>query len=112
LRVYVQDENNHILQLASTNNVKWSGSDLTKKTKTPPAYPGTSMAAFNTANNELQVYYISEQGHVDQFLLPSHATTWQNIDLTAESGSTGVTPYGGISVLSLQNLPNVFYLGD
>jgi hypothetical protein len=24
----------------------------------------------------------------------------------------GVTPQGGIAVLSLQNLPNVFYLGD
>jgi len=112
LRVYVQDENNHILQLASTNNVKWSSSDLTKKTKTPPAYPGTSIAGLNTANNQLQVYYISGQSHVDQFLLPSHSTTWQNIDLTAESGGTGVTPQGGIAVLSLQNLPNVFYLGD
>jgi hypothetical protein len=112
LRVYVQDENNHILQLASTNNVKWSSSDLTKKTKTPPAYPGTSIAGLNTANNQLQVYYISGQSHVDQFLLPSHSTTWQNIDLTAESGGAGVTPQGGIAVLSLQNLPNVFYLGD
>jgi len=112
LRVYVQDENNHILQLASTNNVKWSSSDLTKKTKTPPAYGGTSIAGLNTADNQLQVYYISGQSHVDEFLLPSHATTWQNIDLTAESGGAGVTPQGGIAVLSLQTLPNVFYLGD
>jgi hypothetical protein len=111
LRVYVQADNNHILQLASTNNVKWSSSDLTKKTKTPPAYPGTSMAGLNTAN-QLGVYYMSGQAHVDQFLLPSHATTWQNIDLTAQSGNAGVTQYGGISVLSLQNLPSVFYLGD
>ena len=112
LRVYVQDENNHILQLASTNNVKWISSDLTKKTKTPPTFPGTSIAALDTANKQLQVYYISGQSHVEQFLLPSGATTWQNIDLTTESGGAGVTPYGGISVLSLQNLPNVFYLGD
>ncbi len=112
LRVYVQDENNHILQLASTNNLKWSSSDLTKKTKTPPTFPGTSMAAFNTANNELQVYHFSGQGDLDQFVLPAHTSTWQNVDLTAESGGAGVTPYGGISVLSLQNLPNVFYLGD
>jgi hypothetical protein len=111
LRVYVQDENNHILQLASTNNVKWSSSDLTKKTKTPPTFPGTSIAGLNTAN-QLGVYYMSGQSHVNQFLLPSHATAWQNIDLTEESGGAGVTPYGGISVLSLQNLPSVFYLGD
>jgi len=112
LRVYVQAGNNHILQLASTNNVKWSSSDLTKKTKTPPAFPGTSIAGLNTANKQLQVYYISGQSHVEQFLLPSGATAWQNIDLTAESGGAGVTPYGGISVLSLQNLPSVYYLGD
>ena len=112
LRVYVQDENNHILQLASTNNVKWISADLTKKTKTPPAFPGTSMQGFNNANNGLQVFYMSAQAHVNQFLLPTHATVWQNIDLTVESGGAGVTPYGGISVLSLQNLPQVFYLGD
>lgn len=111
LRVYVQDENNHILQLASTNNVKWSSSDLTKKTKTPPTFPGTSIAALNTAN-QLGVYYMSGQADVNQFLLPAHETAWQNIDLTKESGSAGVTPYGGISVLSLQNLPSVLYLGD
>jgi len=55
---------------------------------------------------------MSGQAHVDQFLLPSHATAWQNLDLTDESGGAGVTPYGGIAVLSPQNLPNVFYLGD
>ena len=112
LRVYVQAENNHILQLASTNNVKWSSSDLTKKTKTSPAYSGTSIAGLNAANNQLQVNYMSGQGHVDQFLLPSHATTWQNIDLTTESGGGSVTPEGGIAVLSLQDLPSVYYLGD
>ena len=112
LRVYVQTGNNHILQLASTNNVKWSSSDLTKKTKTPPSFPGTSIAGIDPANKQLQVYYISGQSHVEQFLLPSGATVWQNIDLTAESGGAGVTPYGGISVLSPQNLPQMFYLGD
>jgi hypothetical protein len=111
LRVYVQDANDHILQLASTNNVKWTSSDLTKKTKTPPTFPLTYIAGLDAAN-QLGVYYMSGQAHVDQFLLPAHETTWQNIDLTEESGGTGVTPYGGISVLSLQNLPVVFYLGD
>jgi hypothetical protein len=111
LRVYVQADNNHILQLASTNNVKWTSSDLTKKTKTPPAYPGTSMAGLNTAN-QLGVYYMSGQAHVNQFLLPSHATAWQNIDLTDVSGGGGPTPQGGIAALSLQGLPSAYYLGD
>lgn len=69
------------------------------------------MAGLNTSN-QLGVYYMSGQGHVDQFLLPAHATAWQNIDLTAESGGVGVTSHGGITVLPLQSLPNVFYLGD
>ncbi len=112
LRVYVQDENNHILQLASTNNVKWSGSDLTKKTKTPPAFPGTSMSPLYASSDQFEVSYISGDGHVDQFLLPAKSTIWQNVDLTDESGSSGVTPQGGISMLSLQNLPSVYYLGD
>ena len=112
LRVYVQAENNHILQLASTNNVKWTSSDLTKRTKTPPAFPGTSIDAFTTANNQLQVCYFSKQGHLDQFLLPSHATTWQNVDLTVESGNGGVTPQGGIAALSSQNLLSIYFLGD
>jgi hypothetical protein len=112
LLVYVQAKNNHILQLASTNNVGWTSTDLTSKTKTPPAFPGTSMAGFYAASTGLQVNYMTGLAHLDQFLLAPHATAWQNIDLTAESGSTGVTPYGGISVLSLQNLPVVFYLGN
>jgi hypothetical protein len=110
LRVYVQVENDHILQLASTNNVKWSSSDLTKGTKTQPAYPGTSIAGIETANNQTQVYYTSSQSHIDQLLLSS--TTWQNIDLTAESGDGSVSPQGGIAALSIQNLPSVYYLGD
>jgi hypothetical protein len=112
LRVYLQAKNGHILQLASNNNVKWTSSDLTKRTKTPPAFPGTSIDAFATANNQLQVCYFSKQGHLDQFLLPAHTTTWQNVDLTAESGNGGVTPQGGIAELSLQSLPSVYYLGD
>jgi hypothetical protein len=112
LLVYVQAENNHILQLTSTNNVKWTSSDLTKQTKTSSAYPGTSMAGFYIPKIGLQVYNMSGQGHVDQFLLSPPSTAWQNSDLTVESGDGGVTPEGGFSVLSLQNLPIVFYLGD
>jgi hypothetical protein len=111
LRVYVQAENLHILQLASTNNVKWSSSDLTKKTKASVGYPGTSIAGFSTANKQLQVYYDSEQSHLNQFLLPAHATTWQNSDLMP-GPIGGVVANSGIAGFSLQNLPYVFYEGD
>ena len=112
LRVYVQAENLHILQLSSTNNVKWSSSDLTKKTKAPsPGYPGTSIAGFASANSQLQVYYDSEQSHINQFLLPAHATTWQNSDLMP-GPIGGAVANSGIAGFSLQNLPYVFYEGD
>jgi hypothetical protein len=112
LIVYVQAENKHILQLSSNDNGKWSSLDLTKNTKTSPAYDGTAIAGFYIPNIGFQAYYMSGQGDVNQVLLPPHATAWQNIDLTAETGGTGVAPQAGISVLSLQNLPIVFYLGD
>jgi len=111
LGVYVQAENDHILQLAFTNNVKWSSSDLTKKTKAPVGYPGTSIAGFASANNQLQVYYDSEQSHLNQLLLPAHATTWLNSDLMP-GPIGGVSAYSGIAGFSLQNLPYVFYEGD
>jgi hypothetical protein len=112
LRVYVQAENLHILQMSSTNNVKWSSSDLTKKTKAPsPGYPGTSIAGFASANNQLQVYYDSEQSHINQLLLPAHTTTWQNNDLMP-GPIGGAVANSGIAGFSLQNLPYVFYEGD
>jgi hypothetical protein len=112
LRVYVQAENLHILQLASNNNVKWSSSDLTKKTEAPsPGYPNTSIASFASANTQIQVYYASEQSHLNQFLLPDHATMWQNSDLMP-GPIGGVLPQAGIAGFSLQNLPYVFYEGD
>jgi hypothetical protein len=107
LRIYVQAENGHILQLASTNNVTWSSSDLTKETKTSPANPGTLISGFAGANNQLQVYYDSERNHINQFLLPAHATMWQHRDLVG-----GVIPYAGIAGFSRRNLPYVFYEGD
>jgi hypothetical protein len=112
LRVYVQAENLHILQLASTNNVKWSSSDLTKKTKAPsPGYPGTPIAGFAGANNQLQVYYDSEESHINQLLLPAHTTTWQNSDLMP-GPIGGAVANCGIAGFSLQGLPYVFYEGD
>jgi Fungal fucose-specific lectin len=112
LRVYVQAENLHILQLASNNNVKWNSSDLTKKTKAPsPGYPNTSTVGFASANTQIQVYYASEQSQLNQFLLPAHETTWQNSDLMP-GPIGGVLPQAGIAGFSLQNLPYVFYEGD
>lgn len=113
LRVYVQaGPNDHIYQLASNNNVKWTASDLTKKAKGAPPDDDTSLAAFaTTPNKQIHVYYAS-MGHINELLLPTPATKWQNSDLTAEAGGGDVSRYYGIAGFSLQNLPYVFYVGD
>jgi hypothetical protein len=113
LRVYFQaGPNDHIFQLASTNNVEWSSSDLTKKSKGAAPDYDTSLAAFvTTPNKQIHIYYGSD-GDINEFLLPTPATTWQNSDLTAETGSGSLSRYYGIAGFSLQNLPYVFYVGD
>jgi hypothetical protein len=112
LRVYFQaGPNDHIFQLASTNNVKWSSADLTKKAKGAPPDYDTSLAAFaTTPNKQIHVYYGSN-GHINELLLPTPATKWQNTDLTAATGSEANLNYG-VAGFSLQNLPHVFYVGD
>jgi hypothetical protein len=85
---------------------------LTKKSKGPAPDYDTSLAAFaTTSNKQIHVYYISNE-HVNQLLLPTPATEWQNSDLTAETGSGGTNPEFGIAGFSLQNLPFVFYVGN
>ena len=112
LRVYLQAANDHILQLASTNNLKWSSSDLTKKAKGPLPDTGTSIVGFATApNNQLHIYYVSGND-VNQLFLPTPSTVWQNEDLTAETNGGLAIAYDGIAGFSLQNLQYVFYVAN
>ena len=83
LRVYYIGTNNHVIQLASTKNKKWTTSDLTKKTKGPLANSANGAVAFaTTPNNQIHVFYVAGD-HVNQLFLPTPATKWSNTDLTA-----------------------------
>ena len=112
LRVYLQAANDHILQLASTNNLEWSSSDLTKKAKGPLPDTGTSIVGFaTTPNKQLHVYYVSGND-VNQLFLPTPSTAWQNEDLTAETDGGLAHANAGIAGFSLQNLQYVFYVAN
>jgi hypothetical protein len=110
LRVYYIGTNNHLIQLASTNNKKWTGADLTKKTKGPLADPSNGIVAFaTTPNNQIHVFYASG-GHVNQLFLPTPATKWSNSDLTALTHG-GLASYPGeISGFSIANEQDVYYI--
>jgi hypothetical protein len=113
LRVYYQvGTNGHIFQLASTNNVKWTGADLTKKTKGPDPDFQTELAAFvTTPNKQTHVYYVSN-GQMNELLLPTPSTKWQNNNVTSESGGGYVNSIYGAAGFSLQGFPFVFYVGN
>ncbi len=110
MRVYYIGTNNHMIQLASTNNKKWTGADLTKKTKGPLANASNGIAAFaTTPNNQIHVYYVSGN-HVNQLFLPTPAKKWSNQDLTALTGG-GLAQYsGGMAGFSVANEQYVYYL--
>ena len=110
LRVYYIGTNNHLIQLGSTNNKKWTGADLTKKTKGPLADPSNGIVAFaTTPNNQIHVFYASG-GHVNQLFLPTPATKWSNTDLTALTHG-GLASYSGeMSGFSIANEQYVYYI--
>lgn len=112
LRVYLIASNDHVLQLSSTNNKKWTSADLTKKTKGPLADTANGIVGFaTTPNNQLHVYYVSGN-HVNQLFLPTPATKWQNEDLTVLTNGGTANGVSGIAGFSLQNLQYVYYVAD
>lgn len=113
LRVYlVAGNNDHLLQLASTNNKTWTSSDLTKKSKGFLADPASAIVGFaTTPNNQLHIFYASGT-HVCQLFLPTPATTWQFEDLTTETHGGAINGISGMAGYSVQNLQYVFYVAN
>jgi hypothetical protein len=84
LRVYLLNNANHIFQLASSNNVTWAGSDLTKKTKGPQPNNYTNLfASVDSTNKQVSVYYESG-GYVNHMI--QYSSGWTNENLTALTG--------------------------
>src|SRR5208283_2068254 len=108
---YVNDANDHIMQLASSNGKTWSVTDLTKKSKGPKADGGTSILAYaTTPNNLVHVFYESGE-HIYEIFQPT-ATTWANDDLTAEGNGGPAVDFTRIAGFSLQDYQYVFYVAQ
>jgi Fungal fucose-specific lectin len=110
MRVYfVSSSNDHIIQLASSNNGKWTSTDLTKKTK--GAAPSGQVVAFPSAiGGTANVYYIAG-GHVNRIYQPT-TTTWANEDLTKLTNA-GLADFNDqISGFSLQDNQYLYYVID
>jgi len=112
LRVYYIDTSDHVIQLSSTNNEKWTGLDLTKRTRGPLADSSNASVAFaTTPNNQIHVFYASG-GHVHQLFLPTPSTKWQNLDLTDQTDG-GLAIYSGeMAGFSIGNEQYVYYFAN
>ncbi|MGB9086004.1 MAG: hypothetical protein WCC46_15345, partial [Terriglobales bacterium] len=108
---YVNDDNNHIMQLASSNGKTWASADLTKKSKAPKPDGGTSILAYaTTPNDDVHVFYESGE-HICEIFQPT-TTTWANDDLTAEGNGGPAVDFTRIAGFSLQNYQYVFYVAQ
>jgi hypothetical protein len=68
------DNNNHLMQLGSSNVVASAATDLTKKSKGPNPDGGTSILAYaTTPNDEVHVFY--ESGNHINEIFQSTPTT-------------------------------------
>jgi hypothetical protein len=110
MRVYfVSSSNGHIIQLASTNNAKWSGSDLTKKAK--GSLPDEQIVAFPSASGgTVNVYYVA--GHNVNRIYQPTVTTWANEDLTALTGGGVADSVDELAGFSLTNNQYLYYVAD
>ena len=110
LRVYYIGTNDHVIQLSSTKNKKWTAADLTKKTKGPQANSANGVVAFaTTPNNQMHVFYVVAD-HVYQLFLPTPATKWSNSDLTALTHG-GLADYtAALAGFSIANEQYVYYV--
>jgi|HubBroStandDraft_5_1064220.scaffolds.fasta_scaffold03732_2 hypothetical protein len=110
LRVYYIGNNDHVIQLASTKNKKWTAADLTKKTKGPQANSANGVVAFaTTPNNQMHVFYVVGD-HVYQLFLPTPATKWSNTDLTALTHGGLADFDAGMGGFSVANEQYVYYV--
>ena len=110
MRVYfVSGTNGHIMQLASTNNGKWTSSDLTKKTK--GSVPDQAIVAYPDASGgKVNVYYVA--GHDVNRIYQPTATTWANEDLTALTNGGSADSLDQLAGFSLNNDQYLYYVAD
>ncbi len=112
IRVYFVGNFNHVFQLSSTNNKKWTSADLSKKTKSTGGNAGNQIVAFaTTPNNQLHVYYMTGND-ICQLFLPTPTKKWQFTDLTTLTNGGSAVPNSGMAGFSIENLQYVYYLAN
>lgn len=104
--VFFIDNNKHLWQMLSGDNIVWASDDVTGQGKGPAANPANGIVAFTTTpNDELHLFYLSGK-HINQLSLPAGTDDWQNQDLTAKFGGkpNGTSAMSGFSLANLQYL--------
>ena len=107
IRVYfVSGKNRHVMQLASTNNGKWSSADVTKKAKA--SVPDEQIVAYPDASGgKVNVYYVA--GHNVNRMYQPTASTWANQALTSGGTADSIDQLAGFS---LNNDLYLYYVVD
>ena len=102
--VYFVDGMSHLHQLYY-NNLKWSDTDLTQLTNTPPLETA-SVAAFAIARTKkIRVYLTNaNNGHIMQFSSNNSGIKWTSVDLTKRT--KGPLPDGASAILAFVTTPN------
>jgi hypothetical protein len=107
---YLNGVNNHVVQLSSTNNRKWTSADLTKRSKGPLPGGDVTMGVFANANGQINLLYASGPDIYRMFQPTS--TTWSNENLTELANGDEVFVQTQISGFSLRNDQYIYYVGD
>jgi len=89
------------------NNISWVDSDLTAQTGGVLANPSQLTAFATTPNNQLHVYYMATNRHINQLF--NNGISWANEDLTAETGGPLASSVG-MSGVNIQNFQFVYYV--
>lgn len=107
---YLNGVNDHLVQLSSTNNRKWTSTDLTKRSKGPLPGGDVSMGVFANANGQINLFYSSGSDIYRMF--QSTSTTWSNENLTELGNGDEVSPDSQITGFFLQSNQYIYYVGD
>lgn len=111
--LYISTDN-HIVQLAATDNKKWVKTDLSKKSLAPGPQSFRVAAITAPPHNQLHVFYVgyTTNFHVLQIYKPK-SQPWTYQDMTAlTNGGIPETLYNDMTGFSFQNNQYVYYVGQ
>jgi hypothetical protein len=102
--VYFVDGVDHLHQLYY-NNLKWSDTDLTQLTNTPPLETGYVAAFAIAKTKKIRVYLTNaNNGHIMQFSSNNSGVKWTSVDLTKRTKAP--LPDGASALLAFVTTPN------